>query len=94
MVEMFLKKKEPNPIGEVSIETRAMVIGKAIANVQLERKQPLYLLIHNIDGFRSREAQHALSLLLTNSTIRDNCRTIRLVASVESRKCGRITVGS
>lgn len=83
MVEMFLKKKDPNPSGEVSIETRAVVIAEAIARAQLERKQPLYLLIHNIDGFRSREAQHALSLLLTHSTIRDYCRTIRLVASVD-----------
>jgi origin recognition complex subunit 2 len=85
MVEMFLKNKDPSTTssGQVSIGTRAMVIGKAIANVQVERKQPLYLLIHNIDGFRCREAQHALSLLLIHSSIRDMCRTIRLVASVD-----------
>ena len=82
MVEIYLTNKEPD-MTSTNTNKRAMAIGKAISTVQLERKRPLYLVIHNIDGFRNREAQHALSLLLTHSTLRDKVRTIRLVTSVD-----------
>jgi hypothetical protein len=83
MVEIFLSNQDPCGGRSTALNERAIAIGEAIAPIQLARKQPLYLMIHNIDGFRSREAQHAISLLLLHSSIQKTIRTIRLVASVD-----------
>jgi len=65
--------------------TRATAISRAISRIQTKRKRPLYLIIHNIDSFRSRPAQDALAaLLIHSSSVTDNdIRTIRLVSSVD-----------
>ena len=83
MAEVFSNNQDLSGGGGVTLSARAKAIGEAIAARQLARKQPLYLLIHNIDGFRSREAQHAISLLLIHSSVQSTIRTIRLVASVD-----------
>lgn len=83
MVEVFLNNQDPCGGRSTTLNERAIAIGEAIAPLQLARKQPLYLMIHNIDGFRSREAQYAISLLLVHSSVKNAIRTIRLVASVD-----------
>jgi origin recognition complex subunit 2 len=89
LVQLYLDDTEfadPEDDGGSSDSTteRAKKIGSRIAQVQLKRKQPLYLVIHNIDGFRNREEQYALSMLLHHgTTTADGVRTIRLVASVD-----------
>ena len=83
MVEIFLTNQDPCGGRRVTLSERAIAIGEAIAIRQVARKQPLFLLIHNIDGFRNREAQHAISLLLIHGSVENNTRTIRLVASVD-----------
>lgn len=87
MVSLYLDDKEPlSDSINVPIAKRAELIGKAISRVQLAKNQPLYLVIHNIDGFRKPDDQHALSVLLSHSNdgVRDkDVRTIRLIASVD-----------
>mmetsp|Transcript_1437 Transcript_1437/g.1934 ORF Transcript_1437/g.1934 Transcript_1437/m.1934 type:complete len:568 (+) Transcript_1437:110-1813(+) len=64
--------------------TRAIAISQAIAKLQIKRKRPLYLVIHNIDSFRDRSVQDALAALLIHSSVApENIRTIRLVASID-----------
>jgi origin recognition complex subunit 2 len=83
LVQLYLDDEELAEGGTSDSTTeRAQRIGSQMAQVQLKKKQPLYLVIHNIDGFRNREDQYALSMLLDHSTT-DGVRTIRLVASVD-----------
>jgi origin recognition complex subunit 2 len=65
---------------------RAVRVSRAVGQVQQHRKRPLYLVIHNLEGFSHKTQQEALAALLIHSSVATktkDARTIRLVASVD-----------
>ena len=62
---------------------RAEAIAKAIVPKQSEELFPIFLLIHNLEGLRTRSSQEVLSTLVAHSKTRSNIPVIRFVASID-----------
>jgi len=75
-----------NPWRAHPLVERAICISRAVACKASETLEPVFLVVHNIEGcegLRSALAQEALSVLLVNSAVENGVASIRLVASVD-----------
>jgi origin recognition complex subunit 2 len=75
----------PSMIATHEIVWRATRIARSLAIKQKEQRQPLFLVLHNVDGpsLCSRDIQEALAGLVAHSIIESGVNAVRLVASID-----------
>jgi origin recognition complex subunit 2 len=97
IVDNFLDGEEPSSdnfdssdvrIGVTTHEVvkRATRIAQSLAVQQRNRRCPLFLVLHSIDGpaLQSRDIQEALGALVAHSTIVSGVNAVRVVASIDN----------
>jgi hypothetical protein len=78
-----------NPWRAHPLVERAINISRAIAYDAMETLEPIFLVIHNIEGegLRTDASQEALAALFVNSRVANGTASIRLVASIDDVDC-------
>jgi origin recognition complex subunit 2 len=78
-----------NPWQAHPLVERAINISRAIAYDAMETLEPVFLIIHNIEGegLRTDVSQEALAALSVNSRVANGTASIRIVASIDDVDC-------
>ncbi|GAX10610.1 origin recognition complex subunit 2 [Fistulifera solaris] len=78
-----------NPWQAHPLVERAINISRAIAYCAMETLEPIFLIIHNIEGkgLRTDVSQEALAALSVNSRVANGTASIRIVASIDDVDC-------
>lgn len=78
-----------NPWRAHPLVERAITISRAIAYRAIETLEPIFLIVHNIEGegLRTDASQEALAALFVNSRVANGTAAIRLVASIDDVDC-------